>query len=226
MGESVKPRRRYDSPRRREQAAATRRDILDAARLLFERDGYAASSMASIAAEAGVALKTVYLAFDTKAGLLRTLWHLLLRGDETDAPVGAREWFGEVLDEPDPERALRLNVHNARRVRARASALLRAIHDAAAADPEVAELWGRIQAEFYDNQRAVIEALHSRGSLRPGLDPARATDILWTLNSPALYWLLVDDRGWTPEQHESWLGDTLCSQLLPDPERRRRPSSR
>jgi AcrR family transcriptional regulator len=226
MGEPVKPRRRYHSPRRREQAAATRRDILEAARLLFERDGYAASSMASIAVEAGVALKTVYLAFDTKAGLLRALWHLLLRGDEADAPVGAREWFREVLEESDPERALRLNVRNARRVRGRASALLRAIHDAAAADPEVAELWERIQSEFYDNQRSVVEALHKNGSLRPGLDLARATDILWTLNNPAVYWLLVDERGWTPEEHESWLGHALCSQLLPEPEHQRRPSKR
>ena len=214
MAEPVKPRRRYHSPRRREQAAATRREILDAARLLFERDGYAASSMASIAAEAGVALKTVYLAFDTKAGLLRALWHLLLRGDEADAPVGERDWFREVLEESDPERALRLNVRNARRVRARASALLRAIHDAAPADPEVAALWERVQADFYDNQRSVVEALDKTGALRPGLEVAHAADILWTLNNPAVYWLLVDERGWTPEQHERWLGDALCSQLL------------
>lgn len=215
MSEPVKPRRRYHSPRRREQAAATRSDILEAAQRLFERDGYAASSMASIATEAGVALKTVYLAFDTKAGLLRALWHLLLRGDEANEPVGEREWFRAVLEEPDPERALRLNVQNARRVRARASALLRAIHGAAAADREVAALWERIQTEFYDNQRAVVEALDRKRALRPGLAAARATDILWTLNNPAVYWLLVDDRGWTDEQHEKWLADTLCSLLLP-----------
>lgn len=59
MSDSVRPRRRYDSPRRREQAEATRRDILEAARRLFEAHGYAATTMAAIAAEAGVALKTV-----------------------------------------------------------------------------------------------------------------------------------------------------------------------
>jgi AcrR family transcriptional regulator len=37
MPERVNPKRRYDSPRRREQAAATRRDILEAAQRLFER---------------------------------------------------------------------------------------------------------------------------------------------------------------------------------------------
>ena len=81
------PRGRYESPRRRQQAERTRRDILDAAQRLFEGQGYAATTMAAIAAEAGVALKTVYVAFETKAGVLRALWHLLLRGDQDDVPV-------------------------------------------------------------------------------------------------------------------------------------------
>src|SRR5918997_3232117 len=104
MADGVKHTRRYDSPLRREQAAATRRRILEVAQPLFEHDGYTTTSMAAIAAAAGVSLKTVYLAFETKSGLLRALWHLLLRGDEDDAPVRERRWYREVLDEPDPER--------------------------------------------------------------------------------------------------------------------------
>ena len=92
MAEEIKPRR-YESPRRREQAAATRRAILDAAQSLFERDGYAATTMAAIASEAGVALKTVYVAFETKSGVLRALWNLLLRGDDDDVPVAGRDWY-------------------------------------------------------------------------------------------------------------------------------------
>src|SRR5919108_5919489 len=107
MPDRVKTRR-YDSPRRREQAAATRRSILDAAQRLFERDGYAATTMAAIAAEAGVALKTVYIAFETKSGVLRALWNLLLRGDAGDRPVAERAWYQDVLAEPDPEAQLRL----------------------------------------------------------------------------------------------------------------------
>src|SRR6476620_2228397 len=98
MADGVKTTRRYDSPRRREQAAATRGAILEAAQRLFERQGYAATTMAAIAAEAGVALKTVYVAFETKSGVLRALWHLLLRGDEDAAPVADRSWYREVLD--------------------------------------------------------------------------------------------------------------------------------
>src|SRR3954447_4861926 len=103
MAKEVKSRP-YNSPRRAEQAAATRRDILAAAQRLFERQGYAATTMAAVATEARVALKTVYLAFETKSGLLRALWHLLLRGDEEESPVGERHWYREVLEQPDPER--------------------------------------------------------------------------------------------------------------------------
>jgi AcrR family transcriptional regulator len=212
MSEAVK--RQYDSPLRREQAAATRRRILEAAQRLFERDGFAATTMAAIASGAGVSLKTVYLAFETKTGVLRALWHMLLRGDEEPVPVGERTWFRAVLDEPDPRRKLRLNVDNTKVVRARIGPLLDVIRDAAPTEPELASLWKRIQLEFYENQRAVVDDLHRRKALRGGLDVARASDILWTLNHPDVYRLLVSDRGWTPDEHEEWLGDILCDQLL------------
>jgi AcrR family transcriptional regulator len=214
MAEPVKPTRRYDSPRRRQQAADTRRDILVAAQELFTQQGFAATTMAAIAARAGVALKTVYLAFETKSGLLRELWHLLLRGDDEQLPVGERLWYQEVLAARDPVEQLRLNARNSRAVKERAAALMAVIRDAAPLDPETAALWDRIQREFYANQRAIVEALHARAALAPGLGVTRATDILWTLNHPDVWALLVGARGWTPEQFERWFADASCTQLL------------
>jgi AcrR family transcriptional regulator len=217
MVERVKGKRGYESPRRRTQAAETRRQILEGAQRLFEAQGYAATTMAAIAAEAGVALKTVYVAFETKSGVLRALWHVLLRGDEDAAPVGERAWYREVLDEPDPGRQLRLTAHNSRAVKERAATLLGVIRSAASVDEDIAALWGRIQAEFYDLQRGIVEALQKKKALRPGLGVTRATDVLWTLNHPDLWLLLVGERGWTPEQWERWFVDTSCAQLLKDP---------
>jgi AcrR family transcriptional regulator len=213
MPERVKPRP-YNSPRRREQAAATRREILEAAQRLFESHGYAATTMATIAAEAGVALKTVYVAFETKSGVLRALWHLLLRGDEADVPMGERPWYRAVLDEPDPERQLRLTARTSREVKTRAAALMKVIRGAAPGDPDIDALWSRIQRDFYEIQRPIVEALHARGSLRPELDVGRATDILWTLNHPDLWHLLVGERGWSAEEYEQWFAEAICSQLL------------
>src|SRR5437764_12909973 len=119
MSDAVKGKRRYNSPRRIEQAAATRREILEAAQRLFERDGFAATTMAAIAEEAGVALKTVYVAFETKSGVLRALWNMLLRGDLEDTPVIERAVFRDLLAEPSPERQLKLNARTSRLVKLR-----------------------------------------------------------------------------------------------------------
>jgi AcrR family transcriptional regulator len=215
MSGNVKPRRRYESPRRRAQAAETRRQILTAAQRLFEQHGYAATTMKTIAAEAGVALKTVYVAFETKSGVLRALWNLLLRGDDDNVPMGEREWYRSLLEEPDPERQVRLVAGHSRAVKERIGRLLGVIRSAAPVDADIAELWDRIQAEFYANQRVIVESLERKQALRAGLGVTHATDILWTLNNPDVWLLLVGERNWTPQQFERWFGDTICQQLLP-----------
>ena len=202
------------SPRRQQQAAANRQAILEAARRLFERDGYPATTMEQVAAEAGVALKTVYVAFTTKSGLLRALWDLRLKGDQEEAGVAERPWYREVVEEPDPERQLRRNAHNACVVKQRIGGVLKVLRSAAPVDPDAAALWTLIQTDFHDNQRVIVESLHARRALRPDLDVTRATDILWTLNHPDVWLLLVGERGWTPEQWEEWFADTTCAQLL------------
>ena len=220
MADRVK--RRYESPRRRQQAQATRREILEAARRLFERDGFATTTMAAIAREADVALKTVYVAFETKSGVLRALWNVLLRGDQDDAPIPERDWYRAVLVEPRAENQLRLLARNSRIVKERVGAVFEVIHAAATVDPDIEELWGRIQTEFHGVLRAVVESLDAKRALALGLDVDRATDILWTISHPSLWQLLVLERGWTPDEYEAWCADTSCTQLLKRPRRRSR----
>jgi AcrR family transcriptional regulator len=210
MAEAVKPTRRYDSRRRREQAAETRRQILEAAQRLFERRGYASTTMAAIAKEAGVATKTVYIAFETKSGVLRALWHLLLRGDQDDVPVADRGWYRELLAEPDPQRRLMRVASYSRAVKERSAALMEVIRKGADADPDVAELWDRIQSDFHGIQRGIVETL----PLRRGLTVDAAADILWALNNPDVWQLLVGRRGWTAEQWERWFAESSRAQLL------------
>jgi AcrR family transcriptional regulator len=221
MATPVKPTRRYHSPLRQEQAATTRAAVLEAAHRLFVRDGYPATSMQAIAAEAGVAPKTVYLAFATKSGLLRALWDLALKGDEDDAAVDRREWYREVIEEPDPEKQLRLTARNSRIVKVRIAPLLEVIRDGAPVDADVAALWDLIHTDFYENQRSIVEVIHRKRALRRGLDIATATDILWTLNHPDVWLLLVGRRGWSPERWERWFADTACAQLLKPADRGR-----
>jgi AcrR family transcriptional regulator len=221
MAERVKLKRPYESPRRREQAAATRLEILDAAQRLFERDGYPATTMAAISTDARVALKTVYVAFQTKSGLLRALWNARLRGGREDVPVAQLEIYRAVLEEPDPERQLRLNARNSREGKLRIAALAEVIRSAAPLDADIAELWSRIGIEYHANQRAIVDSIDQKAALKPDLDIDRAADILWTINHPNTWQLLVTQRGWTPEQYEQWTTDTAITQLLkPQPAER------
>jgi AcrR family transcriptional regulator len=206
---------------------ATRLEILDAAQGLFERDGYPATTMAAIATEARVALKTVYVAFETKSGLLRALWNLRLRGGQEDVPMGQQALYREVLEEPDPERQLRLNARNSREGKLRVAAIAEVIRTGAPLDPDIAALWTRINAEYHANQGAIVESLSRKKALSSHLDVERATDILWTINHPNTWQLLVTQRGWTPEQYEQWAAETAITQLLePRPADRARPSKR
>lgn len=215
MKDDVKPRRRYESPRRREQAAATRQTILEAAERLFAERGYVGTSVAEIADAAGVALKTVYAVFGTKAEVLRGLWNLRMRGDDEPVPMAERPWFREIVEEPDPRQRLALVAHNARIVRERTGELMEIVRQAAPADEQIAALWERFQREFYEvGMRGVTETLERDGVLAAEL--TSATDILWTLNHPDVYLLLVRQRGWSPEAYERWLADALCTQLLRD----------
>ncbi|MEA2843824.1 MAG: hypothetical protein QOJ69_1495, partial [Actinomycetota bacterium] len=168
MAEPQASRRPYNSPRRREQAAATRRTILEAAERLFVRDGYPTTTMEAIAGEAGVSLKTVYLPFSTKSGLLRALWDLRLKGDEGDPPVVRQEWFREVMEERDPVRKLQLNARNSRAAKTRIGGLFKVIRGAAEIDADCGALWRLIQSDFHANQRTIVDSLHRGGGLRPG----------------------------------------------------------
>ena len=206
--------RTYDSTRRRAQAAATRQAILEAAHDRFVADGYVATTVDAIAQEAGVALKTVYVAFGTKARLLRALWDLKLKGDDDEAPVAQRAWYQETLAEPDPAQIVRRIATNSCAVKRRIGRLLGVIRTAAAVDDDAADLWALIQSDFHANQRVLVEALGARKGLRSDLTVERAADVLWTINHPDVWLLLVGERGWSEDEFEAWFAGALADLLL------------
>jgi AcrR family transcriptional regulator len=210
----VNPRRRYESPRRRQQAQQTRDAILDAAQDLFTDRGYTATAMPAIATRAGVALKTVYLAFGTKAGVLHALWDVRLGGDDQPIPIVDRPWYRQLLQADDPHTLLRTAAHQSRQTKVRAGAVMHIVRNAALTDPAIADLWQRIETEFRTVLRGFAQRLDELAALTPAIDVTTATDILWTLNHPDTWHLLVHRCGWTADRYEQWVGDTLLVQLL------------
>lgn len=214
MSEPVKSSRAYASPLRAEQAAGTRRSIIEAARTLFEREGYAATSMPAIAAAAHVAVKTLYLAFGSKPELLRAIWDQRLAGDEAATPVLERSWYREVEADGSPAAKLRLLARQSGGVKSRTGRLLIVIRDAADTHPDVRALWDEIEAKLYEVSAAVVGQLASTGALRADLDPTEAADLLWTINHPSVWQLLVARRGWSDDTYQRWLARTFSAQLL------------
>jgi len=144
-----------------------------------------------------------------------TRWYLRMRGDEEPVPLSRRDWFREIIAEPDPRRRLALVAHNARLVRERTAALSEIVRQAAPADPQIADLWERFQREHYERGMRRVARTLARDRVL-ATDARTATDLLWTLTHPDLYLLLVRERGWKPEAYERWLGGALCRELLAD----------
>jgi hypothetical protein len=95
--------------------------------------------------------------------------------------------------------------------------VLKVIRSAANVDADAEALWRLIQTDFYANQRVIVESLRAKAALPSGLNVERATDVLWTLNHPDVWLLLVGERGWSALEWEQWFADTSCAQLLPGP---------
>ena len=138
-GSAVK-RRPYDSSNRARQARETRRRIVEAAAVLFVRDGYSATSISAIAEEAGVAVPTVYASLRSKASILRAVVELTVRGDDEAAPLAYRAAWRELEREQDPRERLALFARLHRQICDREAAVFAQLEAAAGADPEATQM--------------------------------------------------------------------------------------
>lgn len=216
MSEIASPKRRYDSTNRRARAAETRTRIVEAASRVFVELGYARATIPRIAAEAGVAVETVYRSATGKAGLLEAAVLAAVAGgvERADVPVEQRPAIRRIIDEPDPVRQLRAYAATQPGIWSRVGPLLRVLDAAAATDDALQRL--RIQqAEFrHTGLRRFAGLLESRGALRAGVTADRAADVIWTVCAQANFDAFVLARGWSHEEYERWIGDTLIHALL------------
>jgi AcrR family transcriptional regulator len=210
---NVKPKRRYDSTGRQAQARRNREAILDAAQRQFLEGGYAATTIAAVAAEAGVSVETIYKAFGGKPGLVRAIYDRGLVGPE---PVPAYRRADEMRErETDPRAIMRNWGTIASEVSSVVSPIARLVRAAAASDPDMAALLGANNEVRERRARHHARFLKRRGYLREGVSLAQATDILWTCTSDELYDLLVTQRGWSAPQYGRFLADYMIATLLP-----------
>jgi len=219
----VKTKRPYDSARRQEQARQTRAAILDAAWRRFLADGFAPTTIASLAADVGVSVDTIYKSFGAKAGLVRAICEQALAGE---GPVPA-EIRSDALQatEVDPRAIIRGWGALTAEIAPRVAPVLLLIRDAAMADPEMASLQTEMDAQRLDRMTHNARNLAKAGHLRKDLNVKQAGEIMWTYSSPQLYELLVMIRGWPPQRYSAFIADAMIAALLP-PEEKPRTSRR
>lgn len=205
--------RKYEAPRRQEQASATRAAIIGAAARLFAERGYGPTTMAAIANTARVSAASVYSLGD-KAQLLTLALDSVIAGDDESLPLVVRPGLQAVLNaETGPEQA-RLAAALGAPMLVRMYPLYRAFEQAASVDPEVAALWKNYQERRHQDARKVVEAVVEKTALRPGLSSERATDTVWALLGWHPVALLVEERGWTAQQVQDWMQDIFTALLI------------
>ena len=211
----VNTRRRYDSSGRRERARQTRDQITGIAKEMFLADGYADTTVAAIAAAAHVSVETIYKGFGGKPGLVRAIIEKGLAGE---GPVPAEQRSDHIRDtEPDPRKILAAAGAFTAEIAPRVAPIFLLARDAAVGDPEIAATLEEISAARLERMTVNAHGLATAGHLRPGITVGQAADIMWAINSPELFELLVLHRGWTYERYGQLIAQVLTSTLLPAP---------
>jgi AcrR family transcriptional regulator len=207
--------RTYSSRLRAEQAQATRRRILDAARAQFLALGWTATTVKVIADAAAVAPATVYAVFGTKRAVLCALIDEAIASALPD-PNHPDAW-PEIVHHPDQRERARRLVALVSVALPRVAPLERVVREGAGADEEIADLARDLIQWRWATTAQMVDVLAGDDGLRPGLTREEAADLLFALGGPEVHHLLVEIRGWSPERFDAHLAD-LLGRLTGSPE--------
>jgi AcrR family transcriptional regulator len=210
----IRASRRYDSSRRRKQARVQRRRVLASASRLFLEQGYAATTLAEVAADADVSVETIYKAFRNKAGLLKEVFDFAVAGDDEPVSMIDRDFAQRIRAEPDPRNKLSMFAEHMAESMPRAAPVYLLGRAAADREPEIKSLYSQWRDDQLRGLGALAAHLVEGGHLRPGLTVDQARDLLWTIHSTEVYELLVLERGWPIADYLDFLTRSTAAALL------------
>jgi AcrR family transcriptional regulator len=204
---------KFAAPVRKARAAETRRRMLDAAIRCFTEKGYSATTMAAIAAEARVAVQTLYFTFHTKAELLQETYDRAVLGNEVPVPPYLTTWFMAMEAEPTLTGALGHLLGGLTKILERV-APLRPVFESALGEDGVAEVVERAEALRERGYRHILDVLSAKRPLRADYDRATASDVLFVLLGPDAFRLFVHGRGWSVDRWKAWVAAAVERELF------------
>ncbi len=205
---STQKKRSYDSASRLAKVAQTRERILAVAKTLFAKHGIDNVTIDQLATGAEVSAPTVFAQFQSKQGILRALANDTLFDDRYETLVRKAQSITEPVERLAVVAAIARNTYDVEKSK---MGLLRG---ASAFSPELKELEREGEQRRYHRQESTIRLFIDNHALAPGLDRARARDVLWALTSRDIYRMLVVEKGWSSDAYEQWLADTLRNALV------------
>jgi AcrR family transcriptional regulator len=212
-------------PQKGERGRETKRRIVEAATRLFSEEGYVNTTMAMIAAEAGVAVQTLYLSYGSKGAILKAAHDVAVAGDDEAVPVLDRQWVSDVRAEQDGRRALEIVLANSSSIVQRVAPIF-GVTQAGSADADVAAQLQENKAARYQTFKVLVGELAKKPGFAPDLSVSDATDILYALLSSDVHRLFVIDRRWPIDRWKAWTHDAAIAQLFPAATSQRKTSNR
>lgn len=209
-------KRPYDVTGRRERARARRRGVVAAARDLFERDGFRATTITGVAERAGVSPQSVYQGFGSKAALAKAVFDVVLAGDDEPVPVAEREAMQVMRAEPDVRRKIAMFIAGLAQRQARSAGVQILIRDGRHVDAALAPVWATLEEEGLVGMTRLGQHFVETGGLREGLELEEVRDVLWNYLAIDHYERLVMRRGWDLERYTRWLTAAVTRALCPD----------
>ena len=212
--EAVKPKRKYASTRRADQAADTRETVIAAARQQFIAAGWQGTTIAGVARAAGVSNETIYAVFGNKQALLRAVVERAVRRAEPAVPLLEQAGPQAIATAADQRAQIALFAEDITGVLGNVAELIAVVRTAATTDAELAALYRGLHDGRRRNLAFVAKALLDKGPLRHGMDGEAATVLLWRLASPELFLLMTETEGITATAYTEWLTVALTDALL------------
>ena len=208
-------KRSYDASGRRAQARARRLAVVLASRELFERDGFRATTVAAVAAHAGVSPESIYKTFGTKAALAKAVFDLVIAGDDEPVPVAERPAMQAMREEPDVRRKIAMFIDGLAHRQANSATVQILIRDGRHVDDSLVPIWQALSDEGLKGMTLLASHFLETGQLRDDVDLPEVRDVLWNYLAIDAFERLVLIQGWTHERYTRWLTraviDAICA---------------
>lgn len=194
--------------RRATQALQTRQEILAAARGLFAGNGYSCTSVAQVAAAAGVSVQTIYDSLGSKRAIVLAL------NDLIDEEGDVRALASAIPTSTDPIELLRIAATISRNINERCGDIVAALFSAAAVETEMREVRDESRRRHRAGIAGLTRRLASLGALRGDLDAETAADVIAAMTDPQVARTFVGEYGWTWDRWQEWTEAALIRLVL------------